>query len=686
MTMITPSYLGETIEYSSLHACRSTLEDPTLTDRSLLTGTLEDVPFPDSLHSLIAARLDTLSSTRKSILQDASVVGKVFWAGALVHMGHRELRDVEQALHDLARKELVRPARTSSMHGEREYGFWHVLVRDVCYAQIPRLARVARHIAAAVWIETQAGDRVDDLADVLAHHYTRALELTRASGGDQDIPALEDAARHYLGLAGERALAIDVNSAEASFARALAVTPASHPDRASLLERWAQAARQQVRLTEASVALEDAASIYRMSHMPVAAARALTALASVYAAAGHHQQEQAASTESLALLQKAAPGPELVDAYAQRAGAYARAAAFVEAAEAGEAALRLAVELGLPEPAHALGHVGAARAYLGQKEGLDDMRRALALAIDQGRARDAAILHNNLALVTWEYEGPAAALDLCGEGIAFCRHRGIAEVAAFIEAMRLTLLAANGRADEALADASSVAQLAEAASDAPTLIEARSVQLSLLGDRGGQPELGAAIKLAAAARVTGQPAMLAMAVAAATNVMLAAGETTQAIMLLEELDGTGGTRDDPYYAAQLPDLVRYSLAVGASELADRLVTGVEPRTPLQRNALAASRAAIKEVANDRAGAAAAYAEAAMRWREFGDIPELAYALLGRGRCLRFLGACDAQTYLSEASELFGSMGYRPAMAETAMLLSDRPKGEDPGKGGQPTAL
>ena len=46
--------------------------------------------------------------------------------------------EVEQALHELSRKELVRPTRTSSMEGEAEYGFWHALVRDVCYAQIPR--------------------------------------------------------------------------------------------------------------------------------------------------------------------------------------------------------------------------------------------------------------------------------------------------------------------------------------------------------------------------------------------------------------------------------------------------------------------------------------------------------------------------------------------------------------------
>ncbi len=73
--------------------------------------------MPDSVQALIAARLDTLSAERKSLLQDASVMGKLFWAGAVAEMGGRDPREVELALHELARKELVRPARTTSMAG-----------------------------------------------------------------------------------------------------------------------------------------------------------------------------------------------------------------------------------------------------------------------------------------------------------------------------------------------------------------------------------------------------------------------------------------------------------------------------------------------------------------------------------------------------------------------------------------
>ena len=63
------------------------------------------------------------------------------------------------------------------MEDESEYSFWHLLVRDVAYSQIPRAERVRRHRSAAAWIERKAGDRVGDLAEVLAYHYLQALGL-----------------------------------------------------------------------------------------------------------------------------------------------------------------------------------------------------------------------------------------------------------------------------------------------------------------------------------------------------------------------------------------------------------------------------------------------------------------------------------------------------------------------------
>ena len=77
------------------------------------------------------------------------------------------------------------------MEGEREYAFWHILVRDVCYGQIPRLARAGRHEAAAAWLEEQAGERVEDLADVLAYHYESFLvnDVTNLTLNNAKLPS-----------------------------------------------------------------------------------------------------------------------------------------------------------------------------------------------------------------------------------------------------------------------------------------------------------------------------------------------------------------------------------------------------------------------------------------------------------------------------------------------------------------
>ena len=86
----------------------------------------------------------------------------------------------------------------ATMAGEREYGFRHVLVCEVAYGQIPRLERAGRHRRAAAWLESLAAER----SELLAHHYTRALELARAAG--QSTGELAERARLALRDAGDR--------------------------------------------------------------------------------------------------------------------------------------------------------------------------------------------------------------------------------------------------------------------------------------------------------------------------------------------------------------------------------------------------------------------------------------------------------------------------------------------------
>ena len=104
-------------------------------------------------------------------------------------------------------------------------------------------------------------------------------------------------------------------------------------------------------------------------------------------------------------------------------------------------------------------------------------------------------------------------------------------------------------------------------------------------------------------------------------------------------------------------------------LAARLAEGVEARTPLAGHALRSCRAQLAEASDEPLEAASLYSDAAERWRDFGNVPECAYALLGEGRCLFAVDDAASEVPLAEARDLFASMGYAPALAETEALLA-----------------
>ena len=197
-------------------------------------GSAEDLPLPETLQGIVAARLDGLSADAKALLQDAAVIGKVFWTGAL----RRDERGATELLHSLERKGFLTRQRRSSVGSEGEWAFAHMLLRDVVYGQIPRGDRAQKHRQTAEWIQSLG--RSEDYAELLAHHWSSALQLARAAG--QDTSELAEPTRRALRAAGDRAYAVNAYPAAATYyGEALALWPQEDAERPQLLYRYADA-------------------------------------------------------------------------------------------------------------------------------------------------------------------------------------------------------------------------------------------------------------------------------------------------------------------------------------------------------------------------------------------------------------------------------------------------------------
>jgi predicted ATPase/class 3 adenylate cyclase len=633
------------------------------------------VPFPDSLQALIAARLDTLSSESKGLLQDAAVVGKVFWAGAVAAIGEREPALVERVLHELARKELVRPARQSSMEGDRELGFWHVLVRDVAYGQIPRAQRAAKHVAAAEWIESRAGERIEDLADVLAYHTGEAIELTRATGELGLADRIAPRARRYALLAGERALGLDTLRALELLERAVALTPEDDVDYPHALLRYGTAAQQAGRSANATAAAERATAACRARGDPVALGAALTFHA--LALPGLPLPQHDPIFEAIELLEAAPPGRELVDAYTQLAGRHLVLAEHEACRAASERALSLAESLELPVPARALGFHGAALISLGDPTtGLAELEQARHLLATAGLGRDAAVAYHNYGVNRWVVEGLPASLDTLQEAQHFASERGLLAQAASSLATRMERLVDAGRVEETLHQAAEARAVVDSGvMHVQSCVEYHAAVARATFELG---EIAAAREAATAARDQARTAgagaptiFLAIAAAPAATLAIADGNRDTARAILDEvLEVKDASSTSEEYFGRLPAFVRCALAASDVTLAERLSAGVNTvGLPLCDHALVAARALTTEAKGDPDAAAEQFADAAGRWDRFGARLEQAFALQGQGRCLAALGETAAGRPLRAARALFAEMGARPRVEECDVLLA-----------------
>ena len=283
-------------------------------------GTAEDLPMPETVQGLIAARLDGLSAEEKRVVQDAAVFGKVFWAGAL--------DAEEQLLHSLERKGMVRRERRSAVGGESQYAFRHVLVRDVAYGQIPRATRAEKHVRAAGWIE--ALGRTEDHAELVAYHLWEAFELG-LDVGNRLGEALAAAAR--------RAIALQAYAGALDYSRRALELPTG--DAARRAELLAVHARAQAILHADTTGLRDA-----IDHLEqVGDVEAAADLAAFAANAAWNANRRPEAEELVAHGETLLEGREPTRALCAVLSEKARLSGFVDDPDVAEATAREALEL-----------------------------------------------------------------------------------------------------------------------------------------------------------------------------------------------------------------------------------------------------------------------------------------------------------------------------------------------------
>jgi class 3 adenylate cyclase/tetratricopeptide (TPR) repeat protein len=596
-----------------------------------------DVSVPENVQGIIAARLDALPDAEKQLLQDASVLGKVFWSGGVAAD--------EGALHALERKGFVRRERRSAVVGEAEYAFRHVLVREVAYGQIPRAARAEKHLASAEWIESLG--RSEDHAELIAHHYTSALELLEASGSA--APAeLSDRARLAFRRAGDRAAALNAFGPAADhYAAALALWPADDRDRARVQFEAGRAEYLSARNDGRPIA--DAAEAL----LEVDTAEAASAFGLASEAAWHRGDRD----QTDGLLARALELVEPLPASREKAWILSRAARSAMLAahrelaiERGQQALEMATSLDLPEVrADALTNLGAAQ--MGTPEAIPLLEESIELSARLNLPQEARG-HHNLSVCAYVIGNVPKALEEVEAAITSGERFGLAPLVRFSRGQLPTYYFRTGRWEEGFALADRIiAEGVPGPSESARL--GRGWIRALRGEiTGALEDLEDAL---AKARSMEDPQGMYPALAVSAFVHAEAGDRDRATELLTELADRWSEREMAYGAPCDMAVVWF----------DRLGTDVwrqkyDHDAAVQTAWLEAGRALADED----------FVHAVEVYERTGAVIDVAAAQLYAARKLVESGRrAEADAYLHPALSLYRSLGATQRVRQGEALLA-----------------
>ena len=634
-----------------------------LLDRGLLvqeesayrpSGPIEDLAVPESLHALIAARLDGLPPEERSLLQDAAVVGKAFSVPALAAVSGRDQASLQANLSSLVRKEVLGIQADPRSPERGQYVFLQDLVRRVAYETLSKRDRKARHLAVAAHLEQQWAE--EEVAEVLASHY---LEAHRAVPDAPDATDIKARARDALIRAATRSESLAARKAAlAYFQRAIELTdePAI---RADLFTRAGNMADAAGLIDQARGLYDRGIEIVRELGDEIGEARIELKRGFMATADGRLEESLERLQKAHEVLSRHPPGPELAEANAEIARLTYFLGRPAEALEAIERALPIAEQLFLPEIlSHALNTKALILKTVGRtQESMGLLRHALRLAVEQDAAGAALRAYNNLASVL-DIEGRYEEIEeMIERGLALARKVGHEAWATKFVSDRIPILVWLGRWDEAQEADAEVGAMEDTANLAAMVME-RAIMVLLHAARGEFDLAEQAVGADVLETSEDVQAIQTLAIARA-GLALYTGKHEDAIALARRAIGTrdqtgGVTQVESAFAIALEATV----ALGDVDRAGALLAEMQEgspgsRSPYFRAEIARAEAKVAGLRGEAEIARPRFEEAVASFRGLGLRFHLAVTLAEFGQWLETEGRFEeAGPILSEAREIF----------------------------------
>ncbi len=393
-------------------------------DRYRPARPIDSLEIPETLHALIAARLDSAGADERRVLQDAAVLGKTFTSVALAAVSGVDQAELEQILWKLVRKEFLQ-IQTDPLSPERgQYGFLQDLVQRVAYETLGRHDRKARHLAVASYLAEAGGIDEDEIVEVIASHY---LDAYRAEPDAADAVDLRARARDALTRAGERAASLAAGSeAQRYFEQAIELCdPGS--DQAVLHERAARAATLRAAVDDARAHLDAALEHFESVGDRRSAAQVTARLSDLDINTGQSVEAIPRMEAALVVLGREEDMQEQVGLLAHELGrAQVMTGSVDAAAERIELALSIAEAYGLPELlANALQTKALVLGSKGRRtEAQVLIEHALVLATENDLSAPTLRAYNNLAEVLADQDRYREALEVVERGLEQARRIG----------------------------------------------------------------------------------------------------------------------------------------------------------------------------------------------------------------------------------------------------------------------